>query len=413
MASGVQTTNGCVAAETPPPRRTRLAFFGHDARESTVRKRVAAFRRNGLEVVTCTYLRRAPEPSEPPDAANIHLGVTRDRNYMLRLLKLVAAVPRIVAHRQRIRDADIIYARNLDMLLLAAAARLVSRSRAQLIYEVLDVQRLMLREDVVGRAARALERGMLARCDMLVVSAPDFMRHYFHPLQKFSGRWHLMENKPGPEAVHALLGRTPRVPVAGPPWTIGWFGTLRCSKSLDVLCKVADRVGPLVRIVMRGRPSEEDLSVAQIEQAIAGRSNMAYLGPYRSPDDLADIYSDVHFSWSVDYLDEGSNSDWLLPNRVYEGGLHGVAAIARAETATGDYVEQRQLGWALGEPLVESLEAFLQTLDMQRLDGIRAAMAARPRTDFVDLEDTAALVRTLAAGGDGAPAYRSGRLIHE
>ena len=55
--------------------------------------------------------------------------------------------------------------------------------------------------------------------------------------------------------------------------------------------------------------------------------NIVYGGPYRNPDDLEEIYRPIHFICAVDYLDEGTNSDWLLPNRIYEGGRLGPSLL--------------------------------------------------------------------------------------
>ena len=106
-----------------------------------------------------------------------------------------------------------------------------------------------------------------------------------------------------------------------------------------------------VYVLLRGTPSQEDLTKEQIEAASSTRPNMRYEGPYKSPRDLPQIYGNIDFAWSIDYTDAGKNSDWLLPNRIYEGALFGALALARRGTATGNKVEADGLGWALDEPL--------------------------------------------------------------
>ncbi|MEG7700648.1 glycosyl transferase family 1, partial [Listeria monocytogenes] len=82
-----------------------------------------------------------------------------------------------------LRAADVVYVRNLDMALVAWASARLAGSRAPLVYEVLDIQRLMVRPDWVGRIARAVERWILGRSALLVVSSPDFVSRYFAPVQ--------------------------------------------------------------------------------------------------------------------------------------------------------------------------------------------------------------------------------------
>jgi succinoglycan biosynthesis protein ExoL len=181
----------------------------------------------------------------------------------------------------------------------------------------------------------------------------------------------------------------------GPPWVIGWFGTLRCVRSLEILSRIADALGDRVSIHIRGLPSHEDLTVQAIEAACGQRDNMLYGGPYASPRDLPAVYSKVHFAWCVDYLDAGLNSDWLLPNRLYEGGLMGALAIARNGTATARMVERRDLGWSFAEPLESTVADFVAHLAAAEYERKRQALESMGRAQFVDLSDTRDLLRQL------------------
>ncbi|MCZ3222505.1 glycosyl transferase family 1, partial [Acinetobacter baumannii] len=84
----------------------------------------------------------------------------------------------------------------------------------------------------------------------LVVSSPDFVSRYFAPVHGFAGPWHLLENKVIAHRLAAVAHRLERRRVAGPPWLIGWFGTLRCRRSLTILAAVARALGNSVRIVI-------------------------------------------------------------------------------------------------------------------------------------------------------------------
>ena len=58
---------------------------------------------------------------------------------------------------------DVIYARNIDMLMLAVAAKAMLGLRGAIAYEVLDVQRPFMREDAVGTLMRWAERRLMSR----------------------------------------------------------------------------------------------------------------------------------------------------------------------------------------------------------------------------------------------------------
>ena len=149
-------------------------------------------------------------------------------------------------------------------------------------------------------------------------------------------------------------------------------------------------------VLIRGTLSEEDISGDAMRAEAASRPNFHYLGPYQSPRDLAEIYGQIHFTWAIDFLDAGSNSDWLLPNRLYEGGLFHSIAIAREGTATGDKVARDGLGITLREPIDENLAAWLLDMDEDRYAALAEAARRAPRSLFVDERDTAELLARLA-----------------
>lgn len=375
-------------ADEQPRLRGSVAFFGHDWQESTVIKRSRAFTGLGLKVIGFCFRRDKFARGFQPFWQNIHLGTTRDRAYARRLLALLKALPTVLRHRETLREADFLYARNIDMAALALAGKLLSGTRAPLVYEVLDVQRVFLGSGMLSRLFRWSERLVLKRADLLVISSPGFDEHYFRRVQGYRGRVFLLENKIS-FAQAAAVPRPPADSAGGPAtgkWVIGWFGTLRCPKSLAMLCRIADALPDEVEVYLRGVPTETGLEA--FEHALAGRPNMIYGGEYRNPDDLAAIYGRVHLTWAFDFLDEGTNSDWLLPNRLYEGGYFGSVALASSHTQTGAKVRELGLGHTFGPPEVDNIVAFLRGYSMQQYRAERSHILSLPPERFCDLHDT-------------------------
>jgi succinoglycan biosynthesis protein ExoL len=366
-----------------------IAFFGHDASEPTIVKRITSLVAEGCLIIGFTFQRkRDVGPATAPTWTNIDLGFTVDRNYLRRIPRLVVAVLRIIARRDLLLRADVLYARNLDQAVVACVVRRLVRLRVPLVYEVLDVQRVFTNPGLLGRAVRFAERQVLARSALLVISSPRFYTSYFCPVQSYMGPWYLLENKVGRDSCRVTVVRPP----APPPWVIGWSGVLRCRRSLSILVEIAARLEQRVRIVLRGRLSPCDISAAELASASARCPNLAFNGPYANPTELAAIYGGVHFTWAVDYTDAGFNSDWLIPNRIYEGGFHGTVMLARSDTATGDLVKKLELGWTFEEPLADRVVACLEHLNPHDYQAARRRVGAVPRSCFVDEKDTAGLV---------------------
>ena len=66
----------------------------------------------------------------------------------------------------------------------------------RLVYEVLDIHRMMVGDSVRARSLRGIERRLVARAGLLLTSSPGFVRHYFAPHGIGADRVRLVENKP-------------------------------------------------------------------------------------------------------------------------------------------------------------------------------------------------------------------------
>lgn len=382
---------------------TAIAFFAHDENDAAVRRRFFAFEDAGCEVVG--FAMRRSERAQAGWAA-IDLGRTHDARFAHRLGAILSGARKAAAARAHLVRCDIVYARNLDMALCSLLALTFAGVNRPLVYECLDIHRLMRRDDLIGAGLRGLERIVLDRSALLAVSSPAFIREYFnirHP-GRFSA--HLIENRiadaPG-------LGKRPLFKDRpSTPLRIGWFGVLRCRRSLDLLETLAIRFGAKIEIVLRGFP---DVMLPDFHERVRHHHNMRYRGRYRSPEDLAEIYRSVDLIWAGDFHDAGFNSRWLLPNRIYEGGYFATPAVAPQETETGRWIRDRNAGFVVGEPLETALPALIgELLDapdritcaQARLLSLPKATFIQPRNEMRDVIDAALALSAKKNGGSPA-----------
>lgn len=370
----------------------KLVFFGHDARDAAVQRRIRAFMAAGAAVDAFT-MRRGPALAQ--EWRNVDLGETHDAKFVQRISALIEARPILRQHRETLRSADIFYARNLDMLALARWARGMSGSNARLVYECLDVHRFLAREDALGVGLRAAERALMREVALIVVSSPAFVREYFDKRHPGHAPAILVENRLPPGFAYGP--RPPPGDVAGEKLRIGWFGNLRCERSLSLLLNLAAGLPDQVELSFRGAPARA--AIADFEARIGGRRNVQFGGRYAWPQDLAEIYGDVDLVWAGDFHDPGANSKWLLPNRLYEGGYYGAPPIAPADSETGRWIEANGFGFTLAEPLEQTLPAFISTLDRQHLYGARSRLLEAPESLFVQPNDELAGVLEAALAG--------------
>ena len=371
-----------------------VLYLASNIGDSTVAKRVDMLADGGASVAVAGFRRSGSGTLRLKADDHFELGETFDARFGQRILAIARAAGPLKA-RMRGRPApDVIVARNLEMLFLASRLQPTWSDPPAIVYECLDIHRLLLRNDLVGQALRGLERHLARKASLLLISSPAFVREYFQPYRQIELPTLVLENK----VYRAGGGRgtNPALrPPANGPLRIGWFGALRCRKSLAILADFSARMNGAVEIVLRGRPALTEF--ADFHGFVAAQPFMSYEGSYRNPDDLAAIYSDVHLSWAIDYFEEGRNSKWLLPNRIYEGSLHGAIPVALAGTETAAFLQANAIGVVLADTAPQTLVDALGRLGPEALRGLADAVAVRPVSTFAaDARDARRLVDRLA-----------------
>ncbi len=361
---------------------TRIAFFGHDAADAAVRRRVQAFLDDGLDVTGFMMRRRDPGTLA---WTNIDLGETRDGAFVQRIRQIFAGARLAAAAKPQLAAADVIYARNLDMLACAFLAKRHASLETPVIYESLDVHRLLTRPDIIGAAMRWIEGQLLKRSVGLVVSSPGFIRNHFEKRYPGEYRAYLVENRLAPGAAYGerSCAQKSSAPADQRPLRLGWVGNLRCKRSFELLCALADQFPEELEIRLHGVPSRTEISV--FEPLIDARPNMTFFGRYRSPEDLAGIYENLDVVWAGDFMEAGYNSVWLLPSRIYEGGYYCTPSIAPAGTETAAWLDKHNCGFSIAEPIGDTLPALIRQLIANRepIAAHAATLSKLPEATFI------------------------------
>lgn len=359
--------------------RVKIAFFGHDSADAANRRRIQAFQDDGLTVIGYMMHRRDPGALSWD---NVDLGKTHDSAFLQRISSIFSGASIAAEDAERLRTVDLIYARNLDMLALAFLTKRKLKLKTPVVYESLDVHRLLSRSDFIGKAMRAIEHRLLKRTAGLIVSSPGFIDNHFARYYPGDFTPYIIENR---LAAGADYGARPAPQSARDDAVlqIGWVGKLRCKRSLDLLADVADKLGDKVHIHLHGIPARTEIPV--FEPIIDARPNMTFHGRYRSPEDLAEIYRPLDVVWAGDFMEAGQNSVWLLPNRIYEGGYYAVPSIAPAKTQTAEWIKNHEVGFSVSEPLTETLPDLVDQLVGSRAQchAYRERLLATPRDVFV------------------------------
>jgi succinoglycan biosynthesis protein ExoL len=357
----------------------RVTYFANDLTDPAFVRRVLMLRIGGADIRILGFRRSAGPVRDVEGFAVVDLGRIYHGRLGARSLQVVRRCLLAGEWRDTVAGSDVLLARNLEMATIADSARVRAGVHVPLAYECLDIHRVVLGNGVPAKLLRSWEKRILRRSAMLVVSSPGYVTNYFGRLGVDLPDVILAENKRVLSEGHTELDRPKSVLEARrPPWKIGWFGLLRCIKSFQILIGLAQRKPELVDIELRGRPTEELLALIARHLPLA---NMRFCGSYAQTD-LASIYGGCDLTWAVEYIDRGANSDWCLPNRIYEGGYYNSPPIAIVGSEIAAWLTARGAGVLLQDPATD-LEPFITGLTPADYHTLQRASANVPTSDLI------------------------------
>ena len=193
----------------------KLVYFVHDLNDPAVHRRMRMLHAGGA-VVSLIGFHRGAAPAAVDGVVPRPLGRTADARLWQRAVTVLGAALSIPRWRSLFAGAEAIVARQLETLVLASLARRLLAPSVPLIFECLDIHRLMGAPGLAGRMLRAVERHLLARCQRLVVSSPHFVRAHFARVHRLLPDVTLIENKALAFEFDAPQAAGPAAPVRRP-----------------------------------------------------------------------------------------------------------------------------------------------------------------------------------------------------
>ncbi len=306
--------------------------------------RIEMLQSHGFDVETVGF-ERPGFYGRLPSVPYATLGRLRDNAYLRRLPALLRAVPRI---RAAIRRCSLVYVNGGDTAFAVIAAR--GLRRVPVVREVPDIERILLSSGLIGRFYRSLDRFIERRCRLLVLTSPEY-RVYYRDWLRLEASSIVVENKvePGLADVWRRLAADGSrqatgagIPLADRPLKIGCFAQIRDQWALDCLEHLTKIAGDSFEVVIAGVVTPDIEGFEQFQQR---NPAIDYRGPYRHPDDLGRLYSEVDMQMAA--IAPGLSHDWSRTCRFYDSCALRTPLVVRAGTADAAQVEQHRIGAVL------------------------------------------------------------------
>ena len=271
------------------------------------------------------------------------LGKISHGKYFSRIMPIIKALLKI---QKELHSTSCLYAFGLDCAFIGVLGNVFLRTKNKqlIIYECADIRSIFLGAGFKNILFRFLERWVIKRCYLIVTTSPAFIEEYFINIQKQRpSKFYLLENKikePVPEPLKHKNWQGER------PLIIGYFGTLRCQRTLHILVELVRRHPTKFKAYIRGY----NFGINDMEKIIENEENIEYGGTYINPDDLSEIYGKVDIVWAayqVNNTPEGINRKWAMRNQFYEACYYRTPMIVQRNTLGAKRVQELQIGMAV------------------------------------------------------------------
>lgn len=348
----------------------KILFFTTALEHTTYRKTAKMLQKEGASIRLIGFTRNNFPISEMDSLSTRNLGVISHGNYFSRIFRLLNL---LLILRKEAKDYPVIYNFTIDTLLISKLS--LSFKKKMWIYQIQDIRPIYFGNSLKSRIMRALEKWLMRHVDFVVVSSKNYYENYFQPLYGLDkSKIEIIENKLIFGSISpSFLERSSE----NKKITIGYFGVLRCERSWQILKHAATTNEKKLNVFLRGKP----IAIPNLENQIEDSNNIRYEGPYKSPDDLNELYNQVDVVWAAYPYNKSKDGNWKYARtiRFYEALAFKKPVIVQKGTPQAKDVEENGIGLVVDMANIEETTQTILKIDQKQLDSWRDNINILPK----------------------------------
>lgn len=364
---------------------TKILFFTTAIEHTTFRKTAKMLNNEGASVKMLGFTRNNFPVSHDFEINVKSYGSISHGNYFSRMFKLLKILPSLLRNS---KDADVIYNFTLDTLIVSKI--LLFFSNKTWVYQVQDIRSVYFGESLKNRLYRALEKLFINRVDFVVVSSLNFYTGFFKKHYNLDeNKVQVIENK----LIEDSLNKYANIKRVSDKITIGYFGVLRCPRSWNILTKLAIENASAFHIYVRGKFT----FITDLENEVQRMNNISYGGEYRSPDELAELYTNVDLVWAAYPYSDELDGNWKYARtiRFYEACAFGKPVIVQKGTPQELDVLKYDIGLVVDMANVKETISLLSNITYSQLKIWENNIDSLPRSYYYHTDEYSKLLITL------------------
>lgn len=248
------------------------------------------------------------------------------------------------------------------------------------IMEESDMSHMNIRFSIVRNLLERVNRFLIRRSVLSVFTSEGFVKFHFPEEKSRPGNIVVIPNK----LDKAISGMKPLPKTQAKPGTLrfGFAGWIRY-EAVYHMAECISQLYPQHEFHFFGQP-DSDLN-ERMFSSLQGRTNVAFHGAFRNPDDLPKVYAEIDVVVST-YDTQLINVRYAEPNKLYESIYFRTPIIVSSGTFLEQQVDRYGSGWSVNPENEADVKALVERIARELVQRV-AAMKEIPQDEAIDRED--------------------------
>ncbi len=348
----------------------KIIFLVNSLQNQRCIKRIKGFIAHGCDVEVYAYSRLENSYSNFDFEVKVLGTMPNEMSYAKRFPILIRDIRSVVnCHKG---EGTMYYLFGLD---LAMAFRMVNR-KDEYVYEESDLVHTYLGNGVLRKLLEMIDKWIIRHSTKTVFTSEGFVQYHFG--NKKPANTVVIANKLN----QGILKMEAKEKIDSNKIRVGFVGKPRF-KSVVAFAKVLCERHKNYEFHIYGGPILEE---KEGFDALLKYDTCFYHGPFKNPEDLAEIYSTLDLVLST-YDIEFENVRYAEPNKIYEAIFFRTPIIVSENTFLGDKVKKFGIGCCVDPLDVNAVDKLLNTITKETIEPLRLNCEKIDKAECVDCFD--------------------------
>jgi len=271
--------------------------------------------------------------------------------------------------------ADYINKKDAILYIFGLDAAIVTRSvlKAPYVYEEADLVHTYIPNAMVRWCLEKMDVKIIKKSLLTVLTSEGFMDYHFG--KKRPSNLLEVSNKLNQAVTNCPI--LEKQPLDINHLKIGFVGSFRFNAVIN-FCKVFVENFPQHELHVFGTMPENSPARPLLE-----KENFVFHGPFKNPNDLPSIYSQIDLSLST-YDADTVNARYAEPNKLYEAIYFETPIIASSNTFVADKVRRMGIGFDIDASNDNEVISFVEMLTEEKINSVVAHIKSIDKKEAIN-----------------------------